>query len=114
MRRDWTYEIIDVDEFDEAAAAGLVPSNVARSAQAGLARLVHWIDSGRLQEEIMRFEPEVAGRAPAEFPFSRVAVDASPFPEWPHSAHPELTRPPSSHPSRRSRSQPRQLSRRCC
>jgi len=73
-----THTVIDRDEFEEACSSGLLSPAEAIGAEAGLARLLGWIDSGRLAEVVSGIPPRLAATAPAELPVRRVPVSDVP------------------------------------
>ena len=78
VRTDGSYHIADRDEFEQAAADGLISLPEARSAETGLTRLLHWIESGRLLALLSEVQPTVAATAPPPLPFERVSPDLIP------------------------------------
>lgn len=78
VRRDGTYRVIDRDEFEHAATEGLISEREAEGAEAGLERLLHWIESGRLQSLLREIHPALAATAPPPLAFERVPVSAVP------------------------------------
>lgn len=78
VRTDGSYRIADRDEFEQAAADGLVSQSEAHSAETGLTRLMHWIESGRLLSLLAEIEPTVTATAPPPLPFERVSPDLVP------------------------------------
>jgi hypothetical protein len=73
-----TYRIVDQDEFDQAIAAGLISPSEARGAEAGLARLVQWIESGRLMSLLTEAPAPHTALAPAPLPFERTPIELVP------------------------------------
>ncbi len=74
VRCDGSYRVVDRDEFEQAASGGLISTNEALSAEAGLVHLIHWIESGRLWSLLHDIEPAVATDAPPPLPFERTAL----------------------------------------
>ncbi len=74
VRCDGSYRVVDRDEFEEAASAGLISSAEAQSAEVGLVRLIDWIESGRLWSLLDQIEPGVASLAPSPLPFERTPL----------------------------------------
>jgi protein associated with RNAse G/E len=73
-----SYRIVDRDEFDQAVAAGLISPSEARGAEAGLARLVQWIESGRMMSLLMEMSANQAALAPPPLPFERTPIEQTP------------------------------------
>lgn len=74
VRVDGRYWIADRDEFDQALDDGLITSGEARGAEAGLERLISWIDSGRLTSLIHDYAFETINHAPRPLPLERCTV----------------------------------------
>lgn len=72
------YRVVDRDEFDQAVAAGLLSSAGALGAEAGLTRLVQWIESGRLMSLLTEISAPHAAVAPTPLPFERTPIELVP------------------------------------
>lgn len=78
VRADGSYRITDRDEFDQVASDGLISPAEAKQAETGLRRLIHWIESGRLQSLLAEIGPAIAAEAPPPLPFERTPVHLVP------------------------------------
>lgn len=72
------YRIVDRDEFDQAVSARLVSPSEARAAEAGLERLVRWIESGRLMSLLTEIATTLTASAPTRLPFERTPIELVP------------------------------------
>lgn len=78
VRVDGSHWIADREEFDQALDDGLISPGEARGAEAGLERLISWIDSGRLMSLIHDYAFDTISHAPRPLPFARWTVDDVP------------------------------------
>ncbi len=70
---DVSYRIVDRDDFEQSISARLISPSEARC-EAGLERLVHWIESGRLLSLLAETAPASAAHAPSPLPFKRTPI----------------------------------------
>jgi protein associated with RNAse G/E len=73
-----TYRVVDLDEFEEARASGIISAAEARGAIAGLAELTAFIEDGGLRRLLGAADAGLARDAPAAPPMSRTAIDQVP------------------------------------
>ncbi|MFI8525293.1 DUF402 domain-containing protein [Promicromonospora sukumoe] len=75
---DGTHRVVDEDEFVQASSAGLISTAEAHAAEEGLARLLGWIQTGRLHELLDDVSSAPAATAPEPLPFERVPLSEVP------------------------------------
>lgn len=75
---DGSYRIVDRDDFEQSISARLISPSEARCGEAGLERLVHWIESGRLLSLLAETAPASAAHAPSPLPFKRTPIHLVP------------------------------------
>lgn len=75
---DGTHRVVDEDEFVQASSAGLISTAEAHAAEEGLARLLDWIQTGRLHELLDDMPSALVATAPEPLPFQRVSLSEVP------------------------------------
>jgi protein associated with RNAse G/E len=79
VRKDGvTYEVVDVEEFDQAVADHLISAKEATHARSGLDRLVNLIDGGQLFAFLAAAHPFGPSTAAPMLPVLRAPLDSVP------------------------------------